>query len=69
MTVNLSADFLVTSVPELAVEQVALTVACYLTSTTQVIFQVEGTAQQPVPTGSGTPVPRAVTATSLSRPQ
>jgi len=67
VVVNLSADFLVTSVPELAVEQVVLTVDCYLGSTTAVAFEVEGSAQ-PVPTGNGTSVVRPVTAADYLGP-
>jgi spore germination protein GerM len=61
--VNLSGDFLATSGPNqvLAVEQVVLTVACYLGAATQVSFEVEGIAQ-PVPIGTGSSPGRPVKA-------
>ena len=64
VTVDLSGNFLIiTGLTQLlAVEQVVLTVACYLGETTPVAFEVEGSPLS-VPTGSGTSVTRPVLAT------
>ena len=63
VTVDLSADFISGSSPqqEQEVEQVVYTIACALTPTTRIVFEVEGAAQA-VPVASGTTVGTPVTA-------
>ena len=63
VTVNLSADFIEINGPSqvLAVEQVVFTVACDLTPTTRVLFEVDGVPQD-VPIANGTSVNRPVAA-------
>jgi hypothetical protein len=69
VTVNLSPDFLETtgSNQVLAVEQVVFTIACNLSVTTRVSFQVAGVPQG-VPVGNGTFVRSPVSATDYGTP-